>query len=53
MDFELKLTEAQINLIINALGRMPYSEVAHLFAIIGQQINGQSAAQHRPEKGAA
>ncbi len=45
--YTLKLTEAQISVILQSLGRLPYSEVAPMFAIIGQQLNEQSQAAQK------
>jgi|688.fasta_scaffold924042_2 hypothetical protein len=46
--FTLKLTESQITVILQALGRISYSEVAPMFAIIGQQLNEQAQQGKKP-----
>ena len=43
MDFVLRLSEAHVNVIIHALGRLPYSDVAPVFTTIGLQLNEQTA----------
>jgi hypothetical protein len=45
MDFVLKLSEAHLNVIIEALARKPYGDVASIFSSIGAQINEQQAAK--------
>jgi len=45
MDFVLRLSEAHLNVIIGALARQPYGEVASLFSSISAQINEQQTAK--------
>lgn len=48
MDFTIKLDLSQINLVMRALGRQPYDDVAALIANIAAQANSQSVAGQRP-----
>lgn len=41
MEFNLKLTLEQINVIVNALGKEPYNNVYLLIDTIRQQVNQQ------------
>lgn len=41
MEFNIKLTEQEVNLIGNALGQMPYAAVAQLVANITNQVQAQ------------
>lgn len=43
--FTLKFEPAEINLVMRALGRQPYDDVAGLINNIAQQANAQAQAQ--------
>lgn len=49
--FELKVNEAELNLIAGALGQMPYAQVAGLIENIRNQVAAANQPKGDDEKG--
>lgn len=51
MTFKLEFTEAELNIVFNALTQRPFAEVANLVGKIQQDIQKQSMSANTPKEG--
>lgn len=49
MDYELKLSQEQVQVIVNALGELPLKVAAGVFNSIQQQVIAQESAAASPQ----
>lgn len=51
MTFKLEFTEAELNIVFNALTQRPFAEVASLVGKIQQDVQKQSMSTNTPKEG--
>lgn len=51
MTFKLEFTEAELNIVFNALTQRPFAEVANLVGKIQQDVQKQSMSTNTPKEG--